>query len=128
MELNSSASFVPVINEAVKAAKKTRRYHILIIISNGHIDDPEMARRAIVEASKYPISIVMVGVGDGPWNILREFDDQLPERRFDNFQFVNFNTIPRSNLNNPDGGFAMQALMEIPGPFLILISQLKSVV
>jgi E3 ubiquitin-protein ligase RGLG len=46
---------------------------------------------------------------------MREFDDQLPERRFDNFQFVNYNTIPRGNLNNPDGGFAMQALMEIPG-------------
>jgi E3 ubiquitin-protein ligase RGLG len=57
----------------------------------------------------------MVGVGDGPWTIMREFDDQLPERRFDNFQFVNYNTIPRGNLNNPDGGFAMQALMEIPG-------------
>ncbi|KUF98276.1 threonine--tRNA ligase 1 [Phytophthora nicotianae] len=60
------------------------------------------------------VAIVMVGVGDGPWTIMREFDDQLPERRFDNFQFVNYNTIPRGNLNNPDGGFAMQALMEIP--------------
>ncbi|KAF1784733.1 Copine [Phytophthora cactorum] len=141
MELNASASFVPVLHEAIKMVKKTRRYHILIIISNGHIDDPAMARRAIVEASEYPIctwlkrlcivyfsivmvtnscnvvcslAIVMVGVGDGPWTIMREFDDQLPERRFDNFQFVNYNTIPRGNLNNPDGGFAMQALMEIP--------------
>lgn len=57
----------------------------------------------------------MIGVGDGPWTMMSEFDDQLPERRFDNFQFVNYNTIPRGNLNNPDGGFAMQALMEIPG-------------
>ncbi|KAE8912219.1 hypothetical protein PF005_g5390 [Phytophthora fragariae] len=114
MELNSSASFVPVIHETIKMVKKTRRYHILIIVSNGHLDDPDMARRAIVEASKYPISIIMVGVGDGPWGVFREFDDQLPERRFDNFQFVNYNTIPRSSLNNPDGGFAMQALMEIP--------------
>ncbi|EEY58320.1 uncharacterized protein PITG_00973 [Phytophthora infestans T30-4] len=114
MELNAQASFVPVIHEAIKMVKKTRRYHILIIISNGHIDDPVMARQAIVEASEFPISIIMVGVGDGPWAIMREFDDQLPERHFDNFQFVNYNTIPRGNLNNPDGGFAMQALMEIP--------------
>lgn len=114
MELNATASFVPVIHEAIKVVRKTHRYHILIIISNGHIDDPAAARRAIVEASDYPISIVMVGVGDGPWNMMREFDDQLPERQFDNFQFVNYNTIPRGNLNNPDGGFAMQALMEIP--------------
>ncbi|RLN70138.1 hypothetical protein BBJ29_009388, partial [Phytophthora kernoviae] len=114
MELSATASFVPVIHQAVKVAKKTRRYHILIIISNGHIDDPAMARQAIVEASEYPISIVMVGVGDGPWGMMREFDDQLPERQFDNFQFVNYNTVPRGNLDNPDGGFAMQALMEIP--------------
>ncbi|TDH69460.1 hypothetical protein CCR75_009467 [Bremia lactucae] len=114
MELNATASFVPVIDEAIKMATNTGRYHILIIITNGHIDDPNMARRAIVQASEYPISIVMIGVGDGPWTTMREFDDQLPERRFDNFQFVNYNTIPRGNLDNPDGGFAMQALMEIP--------------
>lgn len=62
MELNSSASFVPVIHEAIKMVKKTRRYHILIIISNGHIDDPAMARRAIVEASEYPICKCVDGV------------------------------------------------------------------
>ncbi|CAI5745942.1 unnamed protein product [Peronospora destructor] len=114
MELNSSASFVPVIYEAIKMAKKDSRYHILIIISDGHIDDPAMARRAIVEASEYPLSIVMIGVGDGPWTLMSEFDDGLPERRFDNLQFVNYNTIPKGVLDNPDGGFAMQALMEIP--------------
>ena len=142
MELNASASFVPVIYEAIKMARKSGRYHILIIVSDGYIDDPAMARRAIVEASEYPlctlipkvlsfinvigcwydqicvlffVAIVMIGVGDGPWTLMSEFDDGLPERRFDNFQFVNYNTIPKGVLDNPDGGFAMQALMEIPG-------------
>lgn len=73
---------------------------------------------AIVEAAKYPLAIIMVGVGDGPWDNMGEFDDNIPARLFDNFQFVNFHQIEK--LNSPEkfeSVFAMQALMEIPGNF-----------
>ncbi|CAG7876544.1 unnamed protein product [Brassica rapa] len=37
--------------------------------------------------------IVLIGVGDGRCEDMRKFDDKIPKREFDNFQFVNFTKI-----------------------------------
>ncbi|EEY58206.1 copine-like protein, putative [Phytophthora infestans T30-4] len=121
IKLYGPTSFAPVIYEAIKAVKQDPGYYILVIIADGQVNEPEATRNAIVEASKFPISIVMIGVGDGPWEMMEEFDDQLPARRFDNFQFVEYNKVLKRNMKNPEAGFAMQALMEIPGKYFLTL-------
>ncbi|OQR81174.1 hypothetical protein ACHHYP_16713 [Achlya hypogyna] len=114
VRLSGPTNFAPVIRETIRIVRQTRRYHILVIIADGQVTNEQETADAIVEASNYAISIIMVGVGDGPWDMMNEYDDQLPRRRFDNFQFVDYASVLQLNKRNPDLGFATAALMEIP--------------
>jgi len=124
IKLQGPTSFAPLIREAIRIVKEQRAYHILVIIADGEVTpdndftQPTSAtRQAIVDASEYPLSIIMVGVGDGPWDMMNEFDDGLPQRKFDNFKFVNFFDVMRGNQVSTEAqevGFAMDAMQEVP--------------
>jgi len=114
--LSGPTSFAPLIREAIKIVQLARSYHILIIIADGQVDNVRDTTAAIVEASKYPLSIVTIGVGDGPWELMEEFDDKIPQRQFDNFQFVPFfSTMEKAE--NREVAFSVAALQEIPDQF-----------
>ncbi|GAU35457.1 hypothetical protein TSUD_364130 [Trifolium subterraneum] len=92
------------------------------VTTNGNNEDGKLSPqeektiKAIADASSYPLSIVLVGVGDGPWEDMKKFDDKLPARDFDNFQFVNFTDIMSKKISTSakEAAFALAALMEIP--------------
>jgi len=124
LTLSGPTSFEPIIYAAINVVKEEGGYHILVIVCDGQVVNERVTRDAIVEASKYPLSIITIGVGDGPWELMREFDDQLPARTFDNFQFVEWHDVVSraSSCKNPEAAIATAILQEIPDQYRIIRS------
>ncbi|KAK1392011.1 RING-type E3 ubiquitin transferase [Heracleum sosnowskyi] len=129
VNLSGPTSFAPIIDAAIDIVEGSHwQYHVLVIIADGQVtrgpDIPpgrfspqeQATVNSIVSASEYPLSIILVGVGDGPWDAMQEFDDNIPQRAFDNFQFVNFTKImsEHAHTSKKEADFALAALMEIP--------------
>lgn len=115
-ELGGPTCMAPIIERAVQIVESKKSYHILLIITDGQFSGDREDIRAITKASQYPLSIVVVGVGDGPWDILQEYDDKLLSRHFDNLQFVPYQDVV-TNCLNPETALALHILMEIPDQY-----------
>jgi len=92
-------------------------YNILMILTDGQINDMQDTIDALVEASFLPISVIIVGIGNGNFgnmDILDADDNPLYDRKRrkadrDLVQFVPFN-----NYKNDPPKLAEQVLEEIP--------------
>ncbi|KAK4398777.1 E3 ubiquitin-protein ligase RGLG4 [Sesamum angolense] len=129
LRLSGPTSYGPVVDAAVDIVERSGgQYHVLVIIADGQVtrsvntSDAELSPQeektinSIVNASLHPLSIILVGVGDGPWEDMKKFDDKIPARELDNFQFVNFTDIMSKHTSSSakEAAFALAALMEIP--------------
>ncbi|XP_061198875.1 copine-3 isoform X1 [Neopsephotus bourkii] len=115
VRLYGPTNFSPIINHVARfAAAATQQqtasqYFILLIITDGVITDLDQTRTAIVNASKLPMSIIIVGVGgadfdameflDGDDGVLRSSSGEPAVR--DIVQFVPFRKF--QNVSNLGG-------------------------
>lgn len=49
-------------------------YNILLIITDGEIHDMEATKDLVVAASHLPVSIIIVGVGNEKFSLMKELD------------------------------------------------------
>ena len=116
-------NFAPMINDLNREVKDNLQnglimhYNILLILTDGQINDMQDTIDALVEASFLPISVIIVGIGNGNFgnmDILDADDNPLYDRRRrkadrDLVQFVPFNSY-----KNDPPKLAEQVLEEIP--------------
>jgi hypothetical protein len=91
-----------------QTATQCRDYTILLILTDGQIMDMDKTKKAIIEASTLPLSIVIVGIGNEDFSSMMELDgddhllsvtlgaNTLQAKR-DIVQFVNMNSLPPGN-------------------------------
>ncbi|KAM8945625.1 copine-1 [Pelodytes ibericus] len=124
VRLYGPTNFSPIINHVTRFAhgaaqqKTAAQYFVLLIITDGEITDLNDTRNAIVQASKLPMSIIIIGVGsadfkameflDGDNGVLKSSSGEAAAR--DIVQFVPF----RQFQNAPREALTQAVLAEIP--------------
>ena len=110
--------FAPIINAVISRIKNNKmEYHILMILTDGVIDDLQDTIDALVEASFEPLSVIIIGIGDADFKKMEILDgDEVPlvssigkKRQRDLVQFVPFNKF-----QNDEKKLSNQVLEEIP--------------
>lgn len=126
VQLFGPTNFSPVISNTIEIAKNFqdgRHYFVMLIITDGIISDMTQTKQSIINASKLPISIIIVGVGNTDFSEMVELDSdgsllsldgQFAER--DIVQFVPLNRLLGENnfYVKSKADLAKAVLAEIP--------------
>lgn len=129
VQLYGPTNFSPVINHVARFATAIQdgsQYFVLLIITDGIITDMQQTQQAIVNASRLPMSIIIVGVGDADFTAMDildgdevrvSYNEVYAER--DIVQFVPFNDfLNRGDMALSQAALAKEVLAEIPDQFL----------
>jgi len=126
--LSGPTLFGPIISAscafaaASNCSQERQKYHVLLILTDGEINDMRIAIDAIVQAAKLPMSIIIVGVGSADFSSMKALDgDGGPLKSAagepacrDIVQFVSFREFAAKGASM----LAQEVLAEIPSQLL----------
>eukprot|EP01029_Cantina_marsupialis_P019370 TRINITY_DN449_c1_g1_i3.p1 TRINITY_DN449_c1_g1~~TRINITY_DN449_c1_g1_i3.p1 ORF type:complete len:392 (-),score=129.42 TRINITY_DN449_c1_g1_i3:242-1417(-) len=124
--LSGPTLFSQIIGEAVACApqctQQDQSYHVLLILTDGIINDMSSTIDTIVQASDHPLSIVIVGIGNANFDAMEVLDaDDTPlvdkhgqKMKSDIVQFVPFRDFKDSHFSR----LSKETLAEIPGQII----------
>ena len=112
--LSGPTNFAPCIAHCDNIARQFEdgdHYFVLLIVTDGIISDMMQTKKAIIEASKSPMSIIICGVGDAEFSAMDELDSDDVVMKVDGraaerdiVQFVPMNKFtPKSRTNQQAG-------------------------
>mmetsp|Transcript_16748 Transcript_16748/g.27550 ORF Transcript_16748/g.27550 Transcript_16748/m.27550 type:complete len:621 (+) Transcript_16748:135-1997(+) len=81
VQLHGPTLFAPIINQTAAMARSrvtndpsNQTYHVLVILTDGIINDMENTKQAIVNAAALPLSIIIIGVGNADFEAMEVLD------------------------------------------------------
>ena len=124
VKLWGPTNFGPIIrttNNIIKAENDKLKYHILMILTDGMIDDVDNTINELVNSSFLPLSVIIIGVGSANFDAMNVLDaDENPlissggvRAARDLVQFV-----PFSRFESSPERLAQEVLAEIPKQIL----------
>ncbi|CAK55659.1 unnamed protein product (macronuclear) [Paramecium tetraurelia] len=115
VSLSGPTVFAPVIENAIEIAEKNKKkdiYNVLLIMTDGQIDDMDECVKLVKKAAKLPLSIIIVGVGSANFQKMEDLDGDGPQYQDCLRDVVQF--VPFLKFSGKPGDLAKELLSELP--------------
>ncbi|TPP65691.1 Copine 9 [Fasciola gigantica] len=134
LHLAGPVCFSPIVRDVSETAKRNKdaeNYYVLLILTNGTVDDWIETKKAVIEASFLPISIIVIGIGGGNFSDMEILDQDFGLLKVgqeqacrDNVQFVQMRRFLRMAADGTDNlrwskvALAKEVLAELPSQMM----------
>ena len=136
MVMGSPTTFEHIIDWAAAKARlpaNCNQLNVLLLLADGLVARGRSTRgtyRALNDACDAPLVVICIGIGDGPWDKMKSFDDERPDSdvpHWDNFNFVQLDQYLEPGSEGDMMKIAVAALSELPGAWKVIVDVLEIV-